>query len=102
MEIARVLKPGGAQIFTVPLALKCDPSRRRAVLLPEGQIEHILSSEYQGNPVDGSSSLVAMDWGFGTISKTAETSGLVGHFIAIDDIDRGIRANFVEVIVSFS
>jgi len=68
-EIARVLKPGGAHIFTVPLVRKGEPSRRRAVFHPDGQIEHILPPEYHGNPVDGSGSLLVMDWGGATSSR---------------------------------
>ena len=99
-EICRVLKPGGAHIFTVPLVRKGEPSRRRAVFTTDGKIEHLFAPEYHGNPVDGSGSLVVMDWGFDIISKISEACGMSSHIIAIDDIDRGIRAEFIEVVVS--
>ena len=40
-EIARVLKPGGAHIFTVPLVRKTGPSERRAAKTDDGNVENL-------------------------------------------------------------
>ena len=99
-EIGRVLRPGGFHIFSVPLVRKNEPSRRRARLNAAGTIEHLLAAEYHGNPVDNSGSLVTMDWGYDIIGEIARASGMAGQIIQTDDIDRGIRAEFIEIVVS--
>jgi SAM-dependent methyltransferase len=51
-EIARVLRPGGAFVFTVPF--EDDPTLIRARRLPDGSIEHFAPPEYHGDPFRGS------------------------------------------------
>lgn len=99
-EIARTLRPGGAHIFTVPLLNKHTPSRRRAAQSVSGQIEYFCDPIYHGNPVDAAGSLVTIDWGFDIGQYIFETSGLYTDFIQIDDLSRGIRADYIEVLVS--
>ena len=99
-EIARVLRPGGFHIFSVPLVRENEPSRRRARRLPDGTVEHLLTPECHGNPVDNTGSLVTMDWGYDIIGEIAQASGMAGQIIQTDDIDRGIRAEFIEIVVS--
>jgi SAM-dependent methyltransferase len=100
-EIARVLKPGGAHIFTVPLVNKANPSARRAERDVEGNITHLKEAQFHGNPIDDSGSLVTMDWGYDIGSFINEGSGLATHIVMIDDIDRGIKAEYIEVLASF-
>ena len=99
-EIARVLKPDGAHIFTVPLVSKTDPSERRADKDDKGNVKHLKEARFHGNPIDDSGSLVTMDWGYDISSFIHEASGLATHMITIDDIDRGINAEYIEVLVS--
>ena len=101
MEIARVLKPGGAHIFTVPIVNKIKPSRRRASLLPNGEIEHHCEPEYHGNPVDPEGSLVTIDWGFDLVPFIQSLTSMPTIVTQIDNIDLGIRAELIEVGVSF-
>lgn len=99
-EIARVLKPGGAHIFTVPLINKGNKSECWASLTAEGEIINHHKPEYHGNPVDVAGALVTMHWGYdiaGYISDMAHTPTTI---IIIDDIDQGIRAEFIDVLVS--
>tara|TARA_R110000765_G_scaffold301973_1_gene396320 strand:- start:2038 stop:2646 length:609 start_codon:yes stop_codon:yes gene_type:complete len=100
-EISRVLKPGGAHIFTVPLVNKTSPSVRRAEKDNVGNVTHLKKAQFHGNPIDDSGSLVTMDWGYDISSFIHEASGLATHMITIDDIDRGIQAEYIEVLVSF-
>ncbi len=60
-EIARVLKPGGAHVFTVPI----HPDQATVVraVPTETGVEHLLPPEYHGNPVDPNGSLVVREWG---------------------------------------
>ena len=99
-EIGRVLKPGGAHIFTAPLVNKFKPSERRASLLDSGEIHHHKDPNYHGNPVNkAEGSLVTVDWGYDIASYIQEASGLSTIIMQIDDIDMGIRAELIEVVV---
>jgi hypothetical protein len=86
-------------IFTVPLVNKCKPSERRAELAADGTITHISEPSYHGNPIDDKGSLVTMDWGFDILDFIREKSDMSAHMITIDEIERGIRAEFIEVLV---
>jgi len=99
-EIARTLKPGGAHIFTVPLINKMQPSRLRAKISEHGQIEHIEPAMYHGNPIDSQGSLVTMDWGYDIVKHIFDASGLFTYTLYIDDISKGIRAEYIEVLVT--
>ena len=99
-EIARTLKPGGVHIASVPLVRKWEPSFARARLLPNGQIEHLSPAEYHGNPVDDKGSLVMTDWGYDIASFFQGHSDMDTVIYNINDIDNGIRAEYIEIVVS--
>lgn len=99
-EIARTLTPGGMHIFTTPLVRKHEPSRRRARMRPDGQVEHLLPAEYHGNPISGEGSLVTVDWGFDIVEYIQSASGLPTRMVVIDDLSHGIRGEFIEVLVT--
>lgn len=99
-EIARTLKPGGAHIFTVPIVNKNKPSFRRARIDIDGRITYYEEAQYHGNPVDAKGSLVTFDWGFDICQKIHEASGMFTHLVQIDDLSNGIRAEYVDVLVS--
>ena len=46
-EVRRVLRPGGFQVYTVPL-LHHRPTRRRARLRTDGSVEHLLPPSFHG------------------------------------------------------
>jgi SAM-dependent methyltransferase len=50
-EAARVLRPGGKLVFTVPFDPGLQAHQIRAQVLPNGEIEHILPPEYHGDPM---------------------------------------------------
>lgn len=100
-EIARVLRPGGAHIFTVPLVNKARKSECCASRDADKGIVHHLPPEYHGNPVDQNGSLVTMRWGYDIACFISETAGLPTAIVEIDNIDLGIRAEYIEVLVSF-
>jgi SAM-dependent methyltransferase len=99
-EIARTLKPGGAHIFTVPLVNKNRPSKFRAKIQTNGDIVYLESPVYHGNPISEKGSLVTMDWGFDICRYIFNASGLFTHMICIDDLSKGIRAEYIEVLVT--
>jgi len=97
-EIACTLKPRGSHICTFPIVRRSNPSARRASLR-DGSVIHHQEPEYHGNPMSGDGSLVTVDWGYDVAGYLAHHSGLTVTIHAIDDIDRGIRADLNEVIV---
>jgi SAM-dependent methyltransferase len=99
-EIARTLKPGGAHIFTVPLVKKNMPSVSRARMNPDGSVEHLLPPEYHDNPLNSNGSLVTTEWGYDITRFIFDACGLFTHMISIDDIEKGIRAEYIEVLVT--
>ncbi len=99
-EIGRTLKQGGAHIFTVPLVNKEKPSEVWAQRDVDGNINYIREPEYHGNPVDAKGSLVTMHWGYDICDLIFKSSGLLSTIIFIDNLDLGIRAEYVEVLIS--
>lgn len=99
-EIARTLKQGGAHIFTVPLVNKGRPSEVRAKRDKQGAVVYLRTPAYHGNPIDPNGSLVCTDWGYDICQFIFEVSGLCTTIFYIDDISRGIRAEYIEVLIS--
>lgn len=99
-EIARTLRPGGANIMTAPLVNKAAPSQRRASLI-NGEIVHHLPAEYHGNPIDPNGSLVTVDWGYDIAEYLSAASGLSTVLYSYDDHQRGLCAEYLEVIGSW-
>lgn len=98
-EIARTLKPGGMHICTVPIVNKGRPSRIRA-RLEKGQVVHLAPEEYHGNPIGDGRSLVTVDWGYDIARHIFDACGLFTHMVQLDDLSRGIRAEYIEVLVT--
>ena len=98
-EIERVLKPRGAYIMTVPIVMKATESQRRARIDTGGKVNYIREAQYHGNPLDEKGSLVTIDWGYDMLDYLSYHSSLRCNMIYIDDLSRGIRAQFIEVIV---
>lgn len=100
-EIGRTLKPGGAHIFTTPLVNKNSPSTVCARLNSDGSIEHLLEKpEYHGNPISEEGSLVTKHWGFDITSFIFQSCGLFTEMIYIDSLDYGIKAEYIEVLIT--
>jgi SAM-dependent methyltransferase len=99
-EIARTLKDGGAHIFTTPLVNKNSASQVRARMDDSGIVVHLFPPEYHSNPVDAKGSLVTIHWGYDIADFILRWSGLLTTLVYIDDLSRGIRAEYIEVLVS--
>lgn len=97
-EIERTLKPGGMHIFSVPLVNKNKPSNARAAI-KDNEIVYLLPPEYHENPV-AKNSLVTMDWGYDITEYIFKHSGLFTTIFYVNDLDRGIRAEFIEILIS--
>ena len=100
-EIARVLKPNGAHIFTVPLINKSRKTESWASRSENGEIIYHHEPEYHGNPVDEKGSLVTMHWGYDIAGYITETAKTPTAIFVIDNIDLGIQAEYIDVLVSW-
>jgi hypothetical protein len=99
-EIARTLKNGGAHIFTVPIINKFKPTEVWAKKGADGKPVFLHKPEYHGNPVDPLGSPVTMHWGYDIVEFIKKESGLVSQIEYINDLHYGVRAEYIEVIVT--
>jgi hypothetical protein len=99
-EIRRVLKKGGAHIFSVPLVKKEKPSEVRAQKDQNNNIVYLQEPEYHSNPVSKKGSLVTMHWGYDICDFIYKHSGMFTTIVFIDNLELGIRAEYIEILVS--
>jgi len=70
-------------------------------VLENGEPRYLVEDIYPGNPIGDGKSLVTIDWGYDICRKIFESSGMFTQIIHIDDLSMGIRAEYIEVLVSF-
>lgn len=99
-EIARVLKPGGAHIFSVPIINKENATVRWATLGEDGNPNFLFEPEYHGNPIDEKGAPVSMHWGYDIAEYIQLAAGTPTTIVTIDDLSKGIRAEYIEILVS--
>jgi len=100
-EIARTLRPGGAHVFTTPLVRKNQSTRFCAHLAPDGTVVQLIEPpEYHRNPISSEGSLVTVNWGYDITDFVFETSGLFTEIVFLDILDCGIRAEYIEVLIT--
>ena len=99
-EITRTLKKGGAHIFTVPLVNKHKKTEIWATKGSNGEPIFTNTPEWHSNVVDPNGSPVTMHWGFDIVDFIEEKCGLKTVIEHIDNLDYGIRAELIEVLVS--
>ncbi len=98
-EIMRVLKPEGVHVFTTPKNKHLLHSRRRARLLEDGTVEHLVPPEYHGNPIADGRSLVTWDYGSDFDDLVMSWAGYVLSDYVIRDYARGIGGEYLDVFV---
>lgn len=98
-EINRVLKPGGAHVFTAPKHKGINKSYPRARMSGK-QIEYIMEEMYHGNPVGDGRALVTWDYGddFETLINSWSDATTTTYITR--DRSLGIDAEFIEVFVT--
>ncbi len=99
-EIARTLKFGGAHIFTVPIINRHKKSEIWAIEGVNNKPLFLKTPEYHGNPISENGSPVTMHWGFDIVDFIRNVSYLDTIIEHIDDLQFGIRAEFIEVLIS--
>jgi len=99
-EIARTLKNGGAHIFTVPIINKFNKTEIWATLGENGEPVFSKAEEWHGNPIDEKGSPVTMHWGYDIVDYIREASDLKTKIEYIHDLNHGIWAEYIEVLVT--
>lgn len=98
-EIARVLVPGGAHVFSVPLFTH-DQTLVRVVPGPDGGVTHLLEPDYHKDPVDPKGALVIREWSADIVDFIAEHSGMETTIHTLHDRGRGIDGEHRDILVS--
>jgi SAM-dependent methyltransferase len=99
-EIHRTLKPGGAHIFSVPIINKHKPTQVWATKNTDGTPNFLYEPEWHGNPIDKKGSPVTYHWGYDIKNFIIEHTGDDCEIVYIDDLNYGIRAEYIEIIVA--
>lgn len=97
-EIARVLRPGGVHVFTVPYW----PDRRtvlRVTRTPSG-LRHLKEPVYHQDPGNPQGVLVVRDWGEDLVESVRAASGLTTEVVDTADRHLGIEGTMKEVFVT--
>ena len=94
-EIARVLRPGGVHVFTVPLF----PRPKTLVRVGDDGTE-LMEPDYHGNPVGDGRSLVVREWGDDIVEFVEVSSGTPTERCSLQSWWLGIRGPMADVLVS--
>lgn len=95
-EVARVLKPGGFFVFTVPLNPKND-TITRAVMNADGTIQHLLPPEYHDDRIRGRGKILSFRTYGKDIIANLKQVGLTAEIITVDRPELSIRRQHVVV-----
>jgi hypothetical protein len=71
-ECARILKPSGKMLFSVPFDTRAARNRIRARVRTDGTIEHLLPPEYHGHPKKSTGSLCFQHFGWEMLQQMTE------------------------------
>ncbi len=100
-EIARVLKPGGMHIFTMPWYPELKTTVQRTKLSPDGTDEFLMEPIYHGNPIGGGKgSIVTFDWGLDFPDFIFKNGGMNTIIYLEVDRKKGLDGKFLEVFIS--
>lgn len=98
-EIARVLVPGGAHVFSVPLfphpatVVRAEPSC-------DGGVTHLLEPDFHKDPVDPQGSLVVREWSADIADFIHRHSGMATTIHTVRDRRVGIDGGHRDILVS--
>jgi len=98
-EVMRVLRPGGAHVFTTPKYKGLRRSEDKAIR-KNGSIVHLAEPEYHGNPIDSSGSLVTVHYGDDICDIIWQETHCPTTIYVIREDKTGTIAEFMEVFVT--
>jgi len=97
-QIYRSLKKGGAHICTIPLVNKYKATEKCSIM-EKNEITWLKEPEYHGNPINDKGSPVSFHYGYDLCFLIQKWSKFSCMMVLIDDLERGIRAEYNEVII---
>lgn len=98
-EIARVLRQGGAHVFSVPLYNR-EATVVRAEAGPSGGVTHLCEADYHKDPVNPRGALVVREWSPDIAAFIVRNGGLQTTIVRIRDRRLGIDGDHREILVS--
>lgn len=98
-EIMRVVRPGGAHVFTAPKQRDLRSTVQRATL-ENGEIQHLLEPQYHGNPIGDGRALVTWDYGDDFEAHLWAWCGYPTATYVTRDRSLGLDGEFLEVFVT--
>ena len=98
-EIMRVVKPGGAHVFTTPKHKELRATTQRA-RLDGSNIVHLLEPQYHGNPIGDGRALVTWDYGDDFELYLWAWCGYPTVTYVVRDRGLGIDGEYLEVFVT--
>jgi SAM-dependent methyltransferase len=98
-EIMRVLRSGGAHVFTAPKHKSLKVSCPRATLV-DGTVKHLKDEQYHGNPIGDGRSLVTWDYGDDFEFLLHKWCGFPTVTYVVRDEKLGIDGEYLEVFVT--
>ncbi len=98
LEIKRILKPGGAHIFTIPY----DHDKKTIIRVSESKngVKYNMQKVFHGNPIDIDGSLVITNWGIDVIEYIYLHSGMNTTIYALRDTEVGLSKAIYYVFVT--
>jgi SAM-dependent methyltransferase len=97
-EVARILRPGGSHLFTVPLSRGTN-TFTRAEMTPAG-LRHLAPPDYHGNPIHAEGPLVVTEWDDDLVDFIWRHSRLETDVYDIHDRRLGLDGQYLDVFVS--
>ena len=97
-EVARILRPSGGHVFTVPF-FRGRKTFVRAEMTPAG-LHHLVPPIYHGSPISQEGTLVVTEWGDDLVDFVRDHSHLETDVLAIHDRRLGLDGQFLDVFVS--
>ncbi len=98
-EIMRVLKPGGAHVFTAPKHRGLRLTRQRA-RLDGGEVRHLLDPQYHGDPLATDRELVTWDYGDDFEARVTAWAGAATVSYVVRDRALGLDGEYLDVFVT--
>ena len=71
-ECARVLRPGGKMLFSVPFNVNSTSNLIRARLLEDNSVEHLQTPEYHGDPINSEGCLCFQHFGWEMLEQVKQ------------------------------
>ena len=97
-EVARILRPGGSHVFTVPFS-RGSKTFVRAEMTPAG-LRYLAPPDYHCNPISNAGALVVTDWGDDLVDIIRRHGHLETEVFEIHDRRLGLDGQYLEVFVS--